>query len=373
MAMMRVVHLVNALNLGGAERFVVDLVKHLPRDEFDVRILCLTQKGDLAVEVESIGIPVSVLHVPHKFGFEGYKKVYRALSDGGFDILHCHLLSSCWYGLPAGWLARVPVRIAHLQNCHWRMGLKSRLWDRLAFQFGNVAFGCSQAVLRFYQERMWYPPSKLHLVYNAVDVHRFEQLPEKTAVRRELELAEHDIIVTTVASLTPQKGHEYLLQAVKEIVMRHRNIKFVFVGAGGLRTALETRVRTLGIEPWVRFLGKRTDVPEILGASDMFVLPSLWEGFGLVLVEAGLARLPVVASRIDGIGEIVWAGRNGLLVPPKDVSALVEACLKLIEDPQLREQMGEEGKAIALERFDIRQIASRVTDLYRILLSKKSR
>jgi len=371
---MKVVHLINHLGLGGAERFVVELVKAFPRDGFDIEVLCLYRTGELAKEVKEIGIPVEVIRIPRKFGMSGYLRVFRALWERHPDILHCHLLESCWYGLPAGWFAHIPVRIAHLHNCYWNLRLKLRVFDRLAFQFANAAFGCSEAVLRFYRERMWYPRSKLHLVYNAVDPRRFTLLPRKLEVRRSLGLQEESLIVTTVASLTPQKGHEYLLKAVPKITASCPEVQFLFVGDGELRDQLKAQARELGIDSRVTFLGKRTDVPEILRASDLFVLPSLWEGLPIVLIEAGLAGLPVVASRVDGVVEVVEEGRSGLLVPPKDVEALAEGCLQLLlGNPDLRARMGREGQRIALERFSNETAAKRVAELYKDLLKAKGR
>lgn len=374
MAKIRVAQVINSLKPGGGERFLVDLLQAFPRDQFEFTVFCLYSKGELACEVERIGIPVSVLGVPKKMGLKGYIKLCNALKMGAFDIVHCHLLEGCWYGIPAGWLAGVPIRIAHLQNCHWRLSLRARLFDRFAFTFADAAFGCSEAVLRFYQQRMWYPMSKCHLVYNGVVTKRFENLPSKEEARRALSLpSQKCVIVTTVARLVPQKGHVFLLEAAKEVVSKFKDVRFLLVGDGGLRAQLEHRVSTLGLAEHVCFLGQRTDVPQILAASDIFVLPSLWEGLGLVLVEAGLAGLPVVATRVDGIVEVVEDGRSGFLVPPGDVRALAEAVQTLVEDALLRERMGMEGRAIALQRFSMERIASQVADLYHVLLRRKEK
>lgn len=371
MKKVKIAQVINSLKPGGGERFLVDLLQAFPYGEFEFTVFCLYSKGDLACEVERIGIPVKVLGVPRKIGLKGYIRLYNALKMSTFDIVHCHLLESCWYGLPAGWFAGVPIRIAHLQNCHWRLSLRARLFDRFAFAFADAGFGCSKAVLRFYQKHMWYPMSKCYLVYNGVVTKRFENLPSKEEIRRILGLSQEYIIITTVARLVPQKGHVFLLEAAREIVSKFKNVRFLLVGDGGLRAQLECRVSSLGLAEYVFFLGQRTDVPQILAASDIFVLPSLWEGLGLVLVEAGLAGLPVVATRVDGIVEVVEDGRSGFLVPPGDSRALAEALQALLGDAVLRERMGKEGRTIALQRFTMERIASQVAGLYRELLERK--
>ncbi len=371
MKKIRVAHIINSLKPGGGERFLVDLLQAFPRDQFEFTVFCLYSKGELACEVERIGIAVSALDIPRKIGLKGYIKLWNVLKKDIFDIIHCHLLESCWYGLPAGWFAGVPIRIAHLQNCHWRLSLRARLFDRFAFAFADAAFGCSEAVLQFYQKRMWYPESKCHLVYNGINAKRFERLPSREDARRDLGLPQRCLIVTTVARLVPQKGHVFLLEAAKDIVSKYKKVRFVLVGDGGLRAQLEHFSNVLGITDYVLFLGKRNDVPQILAASDIFVLSSLWEGLPLVLVEAGLARLPVVATRVDGIVEVVEDGRSGFLVRPGDPHALAGAIQTLLENAALREQMGEEGRAIALQRFTMERIASQVADLYHELLNRK--
>jgi len=371
MGKIRIAQVINSLKPGGAERFLVDLLQAFPRDRFEFTIFCLYSKGELACEVERIGIPVIVLEVPRKIGLKGYIKLYNALKMSTFDIVHCHLLEGCWYGLPAGWFAGVPIRIAHLHNCHWRLSFRARLFDRFAFAFADAAFGCSRAVLRFYQKHMWYPMSKCYLVYNGVVAERFKSLPSKNEARRVLGLPQNCVIVTTVARLVPQKGHVFLLEAAKEIVSKFKDVRFLLVGDGGLRAQLERRANALGLGDYAFFLGQRTDVPQILAASDIFVLPSLWEGLPLVLVEAGLAGLPVVATRVDGIVEVVEDGRSGFLVPPGDSRALAEALQTLLQDALLREWMGKEGRDIALQRFNMERIVSQVAGLYRDLLHRK--
>jgi glycosyltransferase involved in cell wall biosynthesis len=373
MRKIKIAQVINSLKPGGGERFLVDLLQALSHDEFQITVFCLYSKGELARELEHVGIPVNELkNIPRRVRLQGYVRLYNALKMGAFDIVHCHLLESCWYGLPAGWFAGVPIRIAHLQNCHWRLSLRARLFDRFAFAFADAAFGCSKAVLRFYQRRMWYPMSKCYLVYNGVATKRFENLPPKEEIRRALDLPQKCVIVTTVARLTPQKGHVFLLKAAREIVSKFKNVRFLLVGDGVLRTQLERHAAELGLTEHVFFLGRRTDVPQILAASDIFVLPSLWEGLPLVLVEAGLAGLPVVATRVDGVAEVVENGRSGLLVPPGDSHALAEALQTLlVEGPPLWERMGKEGRQIALQHFTMECIASQVADLYRKLLNRK--
>jgi len=217
---------------------------------------------------------------------------------------------------------------------------------------------------------MWYPASKLNLVYNSADVDRFKTLPDKNEAKHDLGLPNKVLVIATVASLTPQKGHKYLLEAAREIISKYPDVRFLLVGDGELKEQLRDLRDKWKLRPQVIFLGARLDIPKILAAADIFVLPSLWEGLGLVLVEAGLAGLPVVASKVDGIVEVIQDGHSGFLVPPKDANALAKAIQALVEEPRLRREMGESGRRVASACFDIKKIIPQITALYNGLLEK---
>ena len=365
-----IAYVINSLKLGGGERFLVDLCMQIPRDQFTPEVICLYSKGELGTLLERSGISVTVLNIPRKIGFVGYKIVQSALQRGRYQIVHAHLLEECWYGLPAAWAANIPVRIAHLQNSHWNLPLKLRILDRIAFQFAHAAFGCSQASLNFYRKKMWYQASKLNLVYNCVDVDRFRILPDKNEAKRDLGLPNKSLVIATVASLTPQKGHKYLLEAAREIIPKYPDVWFLLVGDGGLKEQLRDLRDRWKLGPQVIFLGARSDIPKILAAADIFVLPSLWEGLPLVLVEAGLTGLPVVACKVDGVVEIIQDGHNGFLVLPKDANSLAKAIQALVEEPRLRREMGESGRTVASACFDMKKNIPRITALYNDLLER---
>ena len=363
-------HVINSLDVGGAERFLVELVNNLPRNEFDLHVICLFKGGLLAAELTSNDIPVTVLDLPRKISPKGYRAVYSKLRNGDFRIVHGHLLEGCWYSLPAAWAARVPVRIGHLQNTYPSLRLKLRLFDRVSFLFGTNAIACSQAVSDFYGHRMWYPTNRTRVVYNAVDHTHFDRRDDGMVTAETLRLHPREFVITTVASLTRQKGHHRLVEAAKVIVRSVPNARFLFVGDGALRSELEDLVLRSGLQSHVTFTGVRMDVPSILAQSDVFVLPSLWEGFALVLVEAGLASLPVVASKVDGVSEIITADENGILVSPEDSDGIASAVIRLAADRTLRQRLGARGRDNVVRRFSIENTVRQVATIYRESLSK---
>ena len=368
-AMIRVVHVINSLKLGGGERFVHDLVTHLDPGTFQSHVLCLYRTGEFACGLESLGIPVQVLGVERKLRPHGLYVVWQTLRRLKPHILHTHLPEACWHGLPAALLAGVPVRIAHLQNCHWRWPLKLRLLDSGASMFATKSVACSEAVRQFYQKELSYRAADLKVVYNSVDLERFQGLPGRSKARHFLGLPQDALIVICVASFdNEQKGHRYLLEAMLNVRAALPETLLLLVGDGSLRQEREQEVERKNLAPNVRFLGQRTDIPLLLAASDLFVLPSLWEGLPLVLTEAAAAGLPAVATTVDGIPEIVKEDVTGSLVSPKNSEGLAEAMLKLLRDPSRRREMGEKARELAGQQFSVNRITRDIELLYRELL-----
>ena len=169
----------------------------------------------------------------------------------------------------------------------------------------------------------------------------------------------------------PVKGHTYLIMAFAQVITEIPNIRLVFLGDGELRGELSGQVKTLGLEKQVLFLGMRNDVPEIISCSDLFVLPSINEGFGVVLLEAMAMKCPVVATNVGGVPEVVLDGETGILVPPRDPVQLARGIIRLLKDRSLAFQMAECGYHRLDACFDIRATVSKTEHLYKELLERK--
>ena len=167
---------------------------------------------------------------------------------------------------------------------------------------------------------------------------------DRSEIRREIGLENGGPMLLSVGRLVYQKGHEYLVHAMPQVLRRYPRAKAVICGEGALRPDLERQIGELGLQSSVKLLGNRNDVGPFLASADLFVLPSRWEGLPVALLEAMGAGLPVVATRVEGVDEVVEDERQGLLVPPEDSDALASALLQLIGDPQLRSRMGEAAR-----------------------------
>lgn len=238
--------------------------------------------------------------------------------------------------------------------------------------FADKAVSCSEAVRRFYEKEIHYPAAKLELMHNSVDIDRFQELPDRCEARHLLRLPQDASILVCIASLEQQKGHRYLIQAMRRVQAAFPRVQLLLVGDGSLRQTLQTFVAAKGFGRTVHFMGRRNDIPTILAAGDLFVLPSLWEGLPLVLAEAGIAGLPAVATSVDGTPEIIIDGVTGLLVPPANSELLAEAIIALLHDPTRRLEMGKQARAIVKKQFSMSSVAERMGSLYLSLLSSRN-
>lgn len=266
------------------------------------------------------------------------------------DILHTHCSMAGFVGRIAGRLARVPVIL------HTLHALASRehqaFWKRrlfLAVERGlNVCtdhyVAVSAAILRQAVASGIAETRHTTLIHHGLDLGNYRGSDDPSESRRELGFEPNGPVIGMVGRLEPQKGVEYLLAAMARVRESHPDARLLIVGDGPLRQHLETLATRLRVHDRVLFLGWSSEVPKALKALDVFCMPSLWESFGYAILEAMACGVPVVASDVEGIPEVVIHRETGLLVPPRDPSALAEALCELLEHPVLRQAMGRAGQ-----------------------------
>ena len=214
--------------------------------------------------------------------------------------------------------------------------------------------------------------SQFDYIYNGVDIESLRKRKvDRIQKRREIGVENECSLIVTAGRLVPVKGQTYLISALAQVITEIPNIRLVFLGDGELRGELSGQVKTLGLGKHVLFLGMRNDVPEIISCSDLFVLPSINEGFGVVLLEAMAMKCPIVATNVGGVPEVVLDGETGILVPPRDPVQLARGIVRLLKDRSLAFQMAECGYQRLEACFDIRETVSKIEHLYKELLERK--
>lgn len=278
----------------------------------------------------------------------GFLQLGAFLRRQHVDILHAHLFDPSVVGLAAGALARTPVRVVtrHYSNYHTRIDRPVHVaLDRICTRLAHRVIAVSQHTADHLVKAEGAQPDKIRVVHNGIDFARVQisspEAPER--IRAELDLAGRRVALIA-ARLHPEKGYEHLLRAVPAVAAEVPDFMLLVAGAGPFEAQYRALSAALGCGEAVRFLGFRRDLPDLMAACDVLVLPSLAEAFGLVAAEAVYLGVPIVASRVGGIPEIVDDEVDGLLVPPGDHGALAGALVRVLTDRELRCRLAGAGR-----------------------------
>jgi glycosyltransferase involved in cell wall biosynthesis len=366
-----VVQYTDSNGFGGAEQVMLQLLGGLDRDRWRP-VLLHHGKPALArldAAARALGVETHIAprvsrprHLNHLPG------LLRAIRATEAAVFHAHLPAPLTgkYGLLAAAMSRVPavVATAHLVD-DVPVSLRATLSQRLATTCVDRYIAVSSGAARRMRVRLQIPADRIQVVRNGIDVESFGRRADPL-LRATLAGEEGRPVVLTAGRLDAQKGHTHLLSAAVSLP----GVAFVLAGEGRERDSLERQAQALGIIDRVRFLGHRDDVPELLAACDVFVLPSLYEGLPLAALEAMAAAKPVVATAIEGTDEAVVHGETGLLVPPGRPQELAAAIRLLLGDTTFATRMGQAGRLRALREFSMSRMLDETSRIYEELLER---
>jgi glycosyltransferase involved in cell wall biosynthesis len=370
-----VLQVIPAFTVGGAEWMAAHLAAHLPADQFRRGVVSLHGARGSPIEEYLAHHSVPIYYINKRRGFDPttWLRLYRLLRTLQPAIVHTHQTVGR-YVYPACWAARQKI-IVHTVHNIATGEIHSRFWRRFqgwAYRRGVLPVSIAQEVTRTFTEE--YRRAPVAEIPNAIPTERYAPDPARRAVWRSQHAVPRDALVfTCVAGLRPQKNHRLLLQAFAQAAPQLPDALLLLVGppdrlAPAYAESLKSLAQELGLGQRVRFLGSRADVPDILRASDVFVLSSDYEGNPLSVLEAMAAGLPVISTAVGGVPELVQDGATGLLVPAGDAHALAEAIVQMGRDPMRRAVMGDAARQTALQRFDVRVMSRAYAALYQQLL-----
>jgi glycosyltransferase involved in cell wall biosynthesis len=274
------------------------------------------------------------------------------------------------YARLAAALMQVPIIIDHWHG-FTRFNRKRRLICRVLGRFTDLSLAVSQGVRDYLLAQVGLDPAKVRVVANGVDIAAIDAARPGPLVRRELGLPEDSPVIGLVGRLDHWgKGHRELFTAMAGLKERHA-VHALIVGGGRRMDEVQALAAGLGLAGQVHFLGPRRDVPDLLNAMDIFVLPSHGEGVSLALLEAMAAGKPVIATAVGGLPELVTEGKTGLLIPPRDAAALARALARLLSDPVLARQLGTNARAHVREHFSLDRLGREINEIYEELVEKK--
>lgn len=364
--MKKIFFLIWALEVGGAERLLVKLVQNIPRDKYDVTVVCLSREGVWAREVMDSGIRGICLNKKTGFDLLILPRLIGLFRRERPDIVNTYLWTADLWGRLAAVIAGVKHIIVTEQNVDLWKKWYHVIIDKILFRWTEKVICVSHEVVKFYHDSFDVPKHKLVMIPNAIDVMLFDRECAPTGLRAVLGIGENEFVFVCAARLHPQKRHEVLIDAVNK--MRERgtsSFRLLLVGEGERRQELDSLVQREGLQEVVHFLGLRQDIPDILLQVNGFVLSSDYEGLSLAILEAMAARLPVVATSVGGNPQIIQDGINGYLVPPRDSSALADAMGRLVEDRNRARLMGCRGRKQVEEIYEIKAVTRQTLDLFK--------
>jgi glycosyltransferase involved in cell wall biosynthesis len=367
----RILHLITRLPVGGAERLLVDIARYLPREQFESLVCCIQDRGELAAEVEAAGIPFVCLNRMRskRFDWRAVGDLAELMRRERIDLVHAHLYHANLYGRLAALRAGVPA-IATVHNTYTRTKLHRRLLNRLLARASARVVAVSDDIRRDVLRYDGIPQDKIATIQNGIDVSRVASAMTREAARARLGIPEPSLALGCVARLEEQKGHCYLLDALallcKEAPAVAMQIRLVVAGDGRLRSELEAQAQSLGVAGMVSFLGTRRDIADILRALDVYVMPSLWEGLSLALLEAMAAGLPIIASDVGGVSQVLGAAPYGFKVPPGNAAALANAVRQVYEQPREHlSVLGKQASQRVREAFSLEAMIGKLAGIYR--------
>ena len=366
----KILHVIDSLGIGGMERVVIDVANGLDAAKFEQIVCCISRRGEAADQLRD-GVRCIDLGKGAKADRLMPLKLARLIRRERPDIVH----SQSWSGVDTALavLLTPGVKLVHSEhgrNYHDLRGqtLLRRLARRVVYQVADTVFAISGEVREFYCRQTNFPIERMQVIPNGVDVRRIEEADAR-GVREELGIAPNDFVVGTVARLDLNKDTMTLLKAFAAIPQSPK-VKLLIVGDGDQRSRLEEFANSAVLNQSVIFACWRRDVPRLLKAINVFALSSLSEGMPLTVLEAMAARLPVVATAVGALPEMVDEGKTGFLVATGDAEAMAEKLGCLVANPQLAKGFGEEARHKVEREFSLDQMLRRYAELYFSMLEK---
>lgn len=383
----KILLLITQMERAGAQKVIITLADFLHRQNYDVTLCFLYDKGNNIPELQRKH-PFKIINLQAKeanspsylnifYTLRAIFRIYAQLIKSKADVILTFTHYSNILGIPIAFLARTTIRLSSQRSTldgfpRWFLNLDSWIANSPLL---DKMIAVSEHTRQFCIEVEGISPDKLITIPNGINIHEFDHLPlsqaEKITLKEQFNISPQSKVLITVARLHPQKGHQYLIEAATQILQYAPDVAFVLVGEGELREEIEKSLEEKKLSPYFRLLGSRKDVPGLLGMADIFILPSVSEGMPNVILEAMAAKLPIIATRVDGTIEVVEDGKTGILVERRNPEALMTAIIKLLQEPTLGQLMGNAGFQRVQQYFSEEIMCQRYDELIHDIFEKK--
>jgi len=366
------------LEFGGGERVFAQLINRLSGERYKIMVACLPT-GAFIEKIEGSEVEVKSVDMRSRFNPGVILRLANLMKRENVDIVHSQGARADFFARIAAKLAGVPIVVSTVPmpvegfDVSPIRKLTYTVFNRFSERFVDRFIVVSDSLEKIMIEKHGIGPQRVVKIYNGIEKDEYCIADEEIAYRRskfrkELGLGEDVPVVGAIGRLVWQKGFEYLIEAIPDLLKEFKKARFLIVGEGPLKDGLNVKSKMLKIEDKIIFTGFRSDIKEILASIDILVMPSLLEGLPIVLLEAMAMMKPIVATDIDGIKEVLDNGKTGLLIPPKNPRALTYAIVNLLLHRDKAYQMGIDARKVVEERFEVDIMVQKVEKVYEELL-----
>ncbi|MBI5958784.1 MAG: glycosyltransferase [Chloroflexi bacterium] len=369
----RIVHLSKMTGTAGSEGHLLTLLDGLRQREMDAQLWILVEPDNPVQEyvdrASALGIPVQRLEIRRDLDPRLWRQLIKRFRDEQPDVVHTHLLHADLHGIPAAHWAGVPTIVSSRHNDDkFRRALPMRLLNRWLWRQTNGGIAISEAIRQFCIQVEGARPERIHTVHYGLDPALVTTPADaRQSLLDTLHLPAETLIAGSVCRLIEQKGLRFALEGFAQIAPQVPQAHYIIAGDGALRSELEDQASALHLESRVHFLGWRSDAHAIMAGLDVLLAPSLWEGFGLVFLEAMALHVPIISTRVSAIPEVVVDGETGWLIAPQDTPATAAALLDALTHPDSRRARGLAGYERLQAHFTVRAMIERTLAIYRAL------
>ncbi len=375
----------NLAVLGGTENYLFRLVTNLNKEKFSCIVCPFAPKESIVIKkFREYGIAVTPILVNRIYTWDALKAVYNLkylIKQKKIDIVQTFHFSSDIYGTIVSRLLRVPIIISSRRDMGFaEYDIHHRFLRRIANFFVNTTLTNAKIMNRQVCNVEKIPVNKTVTIYNGLKLENYDISIDRKAKAEEFNLSIRKPIIGCIANIRPIKGLEYLIKAAAKVTKEYPEAQFIIVGGNAdaisntiinsYKNKLNLMINKLNLNQQIYFLGKKSNINEILKIMDIFVLPSLSEGFSNSIIEAMAAGVPVIATNVGGNPEAIEHNKTGFIVPVKNSTAIAEKIKKLLKYPKLREQLGQAGRLWAEHNYNIKKIIKQNENLYCSLLNQ---
>jgi len=354
---------------GGLERVVIDIIEEIDREKYNISFCTLLKPHpEMYDRIKNTGIPLYVIEKRKGIDIAVFFKLINILRKENVNIINTHDIGATLYAFMTILLMR-RIKIVHTDHSQILV-MKKYLWivKYVLRNYVDLCITVSDDLKNILVKRFGVNENKIETIPNGINTEKFKCVEYSSKIMHEFKIENGEYIIGSVGRLTEQKGYEYLLKAMNILLAENKKIRLIIVGDGELRSSLKDLAIQLGIDEKVIFTGNRADIPEILKIFDVFVLSSLWEGQPISIIEAMASGKPIVVTDVGGNAEILGRGKYGVLVEPRNPSALAHAVKKVLYDKELASRLAKDASTVAENNLSRKTMTAKYEKIFATMI-----